>query len=200
MKTRIVGFACAALLCEGLAPAAADPVAIRSGSISTDFTDVGATLHSEAFSLSLIGFGETLRMPDAVGFHAGESVDFSAIVNGPFHTNPGGETKVLDLNLLAEPVIVTATPSPFGTMSIHLQTPFTMTGTVAGTEVTGAGTLFLRGGSESGETPQLLGIDEADFLFSSSSSPTPEPASVVLLGTALAAIARRIGRRQRDGS
>jgi len=55
MKTRIVGLACIALLYGGSSIATADPVVITSGLISTDFTDLNATLNSTAFSLALIG-------------------------------------------------------------------------------------------------------------------------------------------------
>ena len=104
MKTSIVGLACTALLCSGAATAHADAIAVSDGLISTDFVrDVRVDLVSDLFTLNLVGSANTIQMPSAFGFFGGAAVNFSATVNGVFHTAPvpsTGQTVTLQVNVL----------------------------------------------------------------------------------------------------
>jgi PEP-CTERM motif-containing protein len=182
MKNTIVGLACTALLGSGAASASADPITITGGFISATSAGVTVNLASNALGLNLVGSGETFQMPLAFGFHAGQTVDFSATLAGLVEvlgSSSTGRTASLQVSLFAVPV-----STPFGTFA-HLQTPFTMSGNLDGAAVFGAGTLTLGGERVSGLN--VSGITSAAYAF----SPTPEPASLLLLGTGVVGIAVR---------
>ncbi len=209
MKSHIVGLASAALLIASAVYSYGDPIVITSGRIATDFDGIDTFgLNTSGFTLSMYYVPENVQMPAALtqgsyggppvfAFQLGQALDLSAVITGVFRENrPGNPNVAMTLNLEADPVRVTSIPTARPPLEpvIPLQTPFRLTGVGTGDEVlfTGAGMLTAEGVLR---TPDRLTLFAPEWTFSSaSSSPTPEPASILLLGAGIAGV---ISLRQR---
>jgi len=195
-------------------PAFADPIVITGGAVvlgspsgsSPPFgftltgngTDIGGITYAEG--LSFVNLGETVGLSNSVGvlstFSSGPSTQ---LVDGQVFTDVvvGGI-----LRFVAEPVTFTdrsaGVNAPFkmeGVISLFRQRPFEDPGErLLTTSVVGSGmaSLNLYGG------PEMFGVFSTAYLFSPvSATPTPEPGTLLLMGSAFAVGATRLRRRIR---
>src|SRR6185503_4154596 len=199
MKASIVGLSCAALLlCTG-ATARADSIAVTGGAAGTDFVVASVHLISDQFDFFLFGSALNIfQMPNSSGFHAGDTVDFSATINGPlinggrdvidgiFYRDQGALLATANRVFNATPVTVTASTGQFGLL-FQVGTPFTMSGfiqldrnigtsfnpvhgdVILRSDVVGAGTLDVIGFSRGGTDPTALSVASPTFAFAAQS-------------------------------
>jgi len=212
-------FAILSLAFLGFTPAAAhaDPILVTGGSIGLlgpGPDPAGASLFGDGLRLGGDGHGGATgpigSQPGDVGQVSG-SFNFSA--PHPFNVTVNGTNYnaflVGGLNFTSSPfTLPEPTPVSGGGFSFQYQVPFTMTGRVQGftqsfpgnepplfdVDLAGSGTLtaFQPFAPGFGSTPSFGGR----FSFEAAASPTPEPASMLLLGTGAAGLFIR-RRKQR---
>ena len=207
-----------ALLCLALlvypAAAGADPYVITSGGVVLDFEGDGFLFQGEGFSVRTDPFTLFTFFARGSDFDLCIDCDAGDPFDPSFHTGeiafgPGsatfGATTFTDV-ALSGTLNFDVTPVPFPSSTanfLNLQAPFTFTGTVHGGDsrgqlfsasFTGAGTVHQRfelypAGTYSANENQLR------FVFEAAPAATPEPGTLLLLGTGAAAIAARARKR-----
>jgi hypothetical protein len=200
-----------ALLVTIAASAAADPIRVTNGSfqlnrqndaslrLSGDGFDAVASIGGETpgyapasgcyFSPSACGGAFTLSISDSVApYPADPSVGGTIQAGADLYTITG-----FSYSIAAGPVV----PPPPAT-DATLTAPFTFTGTLLG-DLNGGSRSFALSGSGTVTASYLAdnGWIGTTYAFAAAPSPTPEPASMLLIGTGLAGLFAQRRRRNR---
>ncbi len=218
MKSVIVGLACAAALLAGPTRARADSILVTSGSFSqdnlveghvvSDIFDLGLTTGNGVLNGQLLIAGQLLPGGMAtVTFDLTGPVTARGTIDGVSY-EPASQFGADPLHGTADLVFATA-PFAFSPTaplwSVHTTVPFTLSGTLD--LASAAGPVLNDGLFSSGMlTMNLDDIRIAGSSFShvdvvsarfveESPSPTPEPTTILLLGTGIVGLAVGRGRR-----
>jgi Fe-S cluster assembly iron-binding protein IscA len=203
---RIMTLAVAVLAIGGVAPAYAEAINVTSGNINFIIFDGasiglngpnGAALGGEIGS-ALFAYTPPYACASSTGGCAGQTVNLS--ISDSLTSSPSGPSGflveagmsldgvryVLDnfsYNVAAGTVVTPLTG--------QVSTPFTFTATAVGTSSTGAMRTveWTGGGTATADYGATMGWGQSNYTFSAQQvSATPEPASVLLFGTAIAGV------------
>ena len=217
MRARLGGVAAAATIVLWSSTAFADAIVITSGLVTLSWDGGKAGFALVGAGTSLIAETEQMA-PGGCCITAGP-VDLSSTVyarrmefNQPLPVTVNGTQYVIfpsaTLQFTAAPLVIPA--SPGATDVVVFSTPFTMTGQYSGyanSDLTGTPLFMLAvTGSGTARFGPFHAVDPAgtvyagspglSYLFETSSSPTPEPATMLLFASGLAVGARRFRSRR----